>query len=129
MPEQRDTTARTRAALYLDATHILENEHDHGLALDIVASRLATSRRQLQRAFREVGRTTFRDQLTEVRMRHAAELLSRSSLTIAEIAREVGYRYPAQFSKMFQQYLGAMPSAYRRLNGRTQSLKLPATWH
>ena len=45
------------------------------LSLDDIARRVASSRRQLQRAFAEIGSTTFREHLTEVRMdarrRHA----------------------------------------------------------
>ena len=40
-----------------------------------MARRVATSRRQLQRAFAEAGETSFRTYLQKVRMDRAAELL------------------------------------------------------
>ena len=44
-------------------------------SLDDLARRVASSRRQLQRAYAEIGRTTFREHLTGVRMERAAEML------------------------------------------------------
>ena len=61
------------------------------LSLDDIARRIASSRRQLQRAFAEIGQTTFRDHLTQVRMRRAAELLATLGLTVREVANRVGY--------------------------------------
>ena len=46
------------------------------LSLDDIARRVASSRRQLQRAYAEIGGTTFRDHLTRVRMQRAAEMLA-----------------------------------------------------
>lgn len=125
---QREKTARMRAVLFGDASRILEREYSRKLELEAVAHRIATSRRQLQRAFSEIGRTTFRDHLTKIRMERAAEMLSCSSMSVAEIAKRVGYRQPAQFSKTFHRYLGLVPSAYRRINGRTRSIGWPTSW-
>ena len=74
---------------------------------------MATSRRQLQRAYAEVGATTFRQHLTRVRMDRAAELLARPTMTVREVAHRVGYRQPAQFAKAFRREKGIAPSDYR----------------
>jgi len=113
MPTQRPTTVRHRTTLYEDAVAIVEHEYDSELSLDDVARRLASSRRQLQRAYTEIGRTTFRSHLTGVRMQRAAEMLSGRDLTVREVASRVGYRQPAQFAKAFRRAIGAAPSAYR----------------
>jgi transcriptional regulator GlxA family with amidase domain len=110
---QRVTTVNLRTDLYRDAVDIVEAEYDSDLALDEIARRVASSRRQLQRAYAEIGRTTFREHLTAVRMRRAAELLAGGRLTVREVARRVGYRQPAQFAKAFRRATGASPSAYR----------------
>lgn len=112
--QQRTSTIRLRTALYEDASQIVQREYHRDLALDEIAHRVASSRRQLQRAFAEIGDTTFRRHLAEVRMRRAAELLADRSLTVRDIAGRVGYRQPAQFAKAFRRYVGAAPSAYRR---------------
>ena len=75
MPTQRPTTIRLRTSLYEEATDIVDQEFGSDLSLDEIARRVASSRRQLQRAYAEIGQTTFRDHLTRVRMEKAAELL------------------------------------------------------
>lgn len=114
---QRPATIRLRTSLFDDAVRIVENEYGSDLALDDIAHRVASSRRQLQRAYAEIGHTTFREHLTRVRMERAADLLSAERLTVREVANRVGYRQPAQFAKAFRRQLGVAPSEYR-LNGR-----------
>ena len=63
--------------------------------------------------FAELGRTSFRDELTAVRMQHAAELLYAPGLPIGSIARRVGYRQAAQFAKAFRRHHGQSPTAFR----------------
>ena len=114
---QRPITIRHRRSLFEDAVRIVEAEFASELSLDDVARRIASSRRQLQRAYAEIGRTTFREHLTRVRMERAAGLLATRRLTVREVARRVGYRQPAQFAKAFRRHRGLAPSAYRGLTG------------
>src|ERR671924_372789 len=109
----RPSTIRLRAMLLREANAIVDREYASDLALDDVARRVASSRRQLQRAYAEIGKTTFRDHLTRVRMDRAAEMLASRALTVREVARRVGYRQPAQFAKAFRRYQGLAPSAFR----------------
>jgi transcriptional regulator GlxA family with amidase domain len=110
----RPATIRQRSALFDDATAVVQSDYATDLSLDEVARKIATSRRQLQRIYAEVGKTTFRDQLTRVRMQRAAELLSQNGVTVREVANRVGYRQPAQFAKAFRSHHGLSPSEYRR---------------
>jgi AraC family transcriptional regulator, regulatory protein of adaptative response / methylphosphotriester-DNA alkyltransferase methyltransferase len=110
---QRPATIRHRTSLFDDAVAIVEQEFASDLALDDIARRVASSRRQLQRAYAEIGDTTFREHLTAVRMERAAELLDTRSLTVREVANRVGYRQPAQFAKAFRRHHGMAPSDYR----------------
>ena len=127
MPVQRPATVALRASLYEDAVAIVEREYGSDLGLDDIARRVASSRRQLQRAYTEVGKTTFREHLTAVRMDRAAELLARSSATVREVARRVGYRQPAQFAKAFRRHHGLAPSDFRaRAQARNSPEQLAA---
>lgn len=112
-PTQRPATVRHRTSLFRDAVAIVEAEYGADLSLDDIAHRVAASRRQLQRAYAEIGGTTFREHLTAVRMERAGEMLSAPALTVREVARQVGYRQPAQFAKAFRRHHGIAPSAYR----------------
>src|SRR3954468_18325828 len=118
MPVQRPTTITLRSSLFREATSIVEAEYGSDLALDDVARRVATSRRQLQRAYAEVGRTTSRDHRPRVRMERAGELLRHGAATVREVARSVGYRQPAQFAKAFRRHHGVAPSDYRAAERR-----------
>ncbi len=104
---------RLRASLLEEANAIVEREYASDLSLDDIARRVASSRRQLQRAYAEIGGTTFRDHLTRVRMDRAAEMLAAQSLTVREVAHRVGYRQPAQFAKAFRRHRGVAPSDFR----------------
>ncbi len=51
-----------------------------------------------------------------LRMRHAAELLTTTDRTIAQVAEQVGYANQFAFSDTFQRWLGCRPSANRKRN-------------
>ena len=108
----RPTTVAARVELLHDAREIMREEYADDLSLDDVAGRIATSRRQLQRVFAEIGGTGFREELAAIRMERAAELLH-GPLPIGEVARRVGYRQSAQFAKAFRAHHGVVPSMYR----------------
>ena len=109
----RPATIRLRTSLFEDAVAIVETEYASDLSLDDIARRVASSRRQLQRAYSEIGETTFREHLTAVRMDRAAELLRIRGLTVRDVAHRVGYRQPAQFAKAFRRHHGIAPSDFR----------------
>jgi AraC family transcriptional regulator, regulatory protein of adaptative response / methylphosphotriester-DNA alkyltransferase methyltransferase len=109
----RTGTVSRRRALYEEAVEIIEQEYADPIELDDVARRLATSRRQLQRAFSEIGDTSFRTLVAHVRMRRALEMLRDGSLPVRDVANSVGYRQPAQFAKTFRRHHGAPPSSFR----------------
>jgi AraC family transcriptional regulator of adaptative response / methylphosphotriester-DNA alkyltransferase methyltransferase len=113
VPTQRSSTVRLRTSLFHEANDIVEREFASDLSLDDIARRVASSRRQLQRAYAEIGDSTFREHLTQVRMRKAAEMLATRTLTVREVAHRVGYRQPAQFAKAFRRYQGVAPSDFR----------------
>src|ERR671938_292268 len=116
----RSLTVMRRRTLFEEAVEIIEREYASELELDAIARRLATSRRQLQRAFAEAGGTSFRTRLAEVRMRRAREMLHDGSLQVREVAGRVGYRQAAQFAKTFRRHHGRPPSTFRREGRREQ---------
>jgi AraC family transcriptional regulator of adaptative response / methylphosphotriester-DNA alkyltransferase methyltransferase len=118
VPRQRLATITLRRSLYDEATRIVADEYAADLELDEIARRVASSRRQIQRVFAEVGHTTFREHLARVRMDRAAELLAGDGVTVREVAARVGYRQPAQFAKAFRRHVGQAPAAYREQRQR-----------
>ncbi len=85
---------------------------DDRLTVTGLSRNIYSSRRQVQRSFAEAG-TSVRETLRAIRMERAAELLHESPHPVAEIARRVGYRQPAQFAKAFRRHHGSPPSSFR----------------
>ena len=114
----RQATRQRRRSVYEEAVQVIESKYATDLDLDQLAREIATSRRQLQRVFAEVGETSFREYLAKVRMRHAARLLREGAIPVREVAQSVGYRQPAQFAKAFRRHHGTAPSSLKgRANG------------
>jgi AraC-like DNA-binding protein len=73
----------------------------------------AVSRSVLDERFRRLlGRSPIR-YLTEWRMHVAADLLSTTDLSVAAVARRVGYESEEAFSRAFKRGLGSPPGAWR----------------
>jgi AraC family transcriptional regulator of adaptative response / methylphosphotriester-DNA alkyltransferase methyltransferase len=108
----RPDTEHRRGEILRDAMAEMERRYTEPLTVEEVARAVGTSRRQLQRVFEEQGGTTFRHHLAAIRMRRAAERLG-DGLTIAAVARSVGYSQPAQFAKAFRRHRGMSPSEAR----------------
>jgi AraC family transcriptional regulator of adaptative response / methylphosphotriester-DNA alkyltransferase methyltransferase len=117
----REATVQLMAELYLRARAIVEQNYRRRLTLPLVARLLAVSPRQLQRAYEEIGLTTFAIHLRSVRLRNAADLLAHQPLTVTDVARLVGYRQPSHFVKAFQRRYGTTPGAYRERAGRRRA--------
>jgi AraC family transcriptional regulator, regulatory protein of adaptative response / methylphosphotriester-DNA alkyltransferase methyltransferase len=109
----RARTAESLSALYRESCAIVLRHYRRPLTVAVVARALASSPRQVQRAFEEAGGTSFSAYLREVRLRNAAELLGRQPLTVRQVALLVGYRQPAHFAKAFRRRFGVTPAQYR----------------
>jgi transcriptional regulator GlxA family with amidase domain len=110
---RRPATHEARLAIFAEAAEILAGDYSRTIRIDDVARRVATSPRQLQRVFAEVGGIGFRSYLRRLRMSHAAELLATTAIPVSEVARRVGYRDASQFSKAFKRTYGVSPSESR----------------
>jgi AraC-like DNA-binding protein len=109
----RSRTTEGLAGLYREICAVVARHYRRPLTVAVVARALASSPRQLQRAFTEVGETSFSAYLREVRLRNAALLLARQPLTVRQVALVVGYRQPAHFAKAFRRRYGLTPARYR----------------
>ena len=68
----------------------------------------------LSRTFKEKSGTGFAELLVQVRMEKASEMLSDVRCKSYEVAYEVGYDNPKNFSRAFKTYYGKSPSEYRK---------------
>lgn len=99
--------------VYLQARLVIDRHYGKRLTVTALARALATSPRQLQRAYERFGESTFHEDLIARRLRAAAELLAQPAIPVADIARLVGYRQPSHFAKAFRGRYGASPARFR----------------
>jgi AraC-like DNA-binding protein len=91
-----------------------------------LADRVAMSRSAFAARFTElVGEPPMR-YVGRARMRHAANLLTTTTVAIKQIARRVGYESEAAFSNAFKRNYGESPAGYRRRNGKARVERVPS---
>ncbi|WP_169172593.1 helix-turn-helix domain-containing protein [Bifidobacterium oedipodis] len=78
-----------------------------------VARRFHYSPSYLTALYKRVFGIGIVEQVTECRIDRARELLSSTSLPMADIAHEVGYSDPKYFLRVFKRRIGLTPSQYR----------------
>lgn len=78
-----------------------------------LAKALLTNEKRLSRAFRnELGITVF-EFVRQERLRRATRMLLETSLSVTQIAEELGYSSSANFATSFRNHTGHTPSAFR----------------
>jgi AraC-like DNA-binding protein len=117
----RPDTLEARRRLYLLARVVVARHYRRRLTLAVVAGALASSPRQLQRAYEQFGELSFHEDLFARRMTAAAGLLiEQPAIAVADVARLVGYRQPSHFARAFRTRYGLAPAGFRaaaRKNG------------
>lgn len=90
-----------------------KNFNDAALCLTSVSTQFGLNERYLSSFFREQTGESFNAALLRLRMEKAEQLLQNSSMTIAEIAKSVGYASVDTFRKAYKRYTGCVPSMRR----------------
>jgi AraC-like DNA-binding protein len=110
LPEWSDLPASLRELIRLG---LLGGRPDRGW----VAARLGTSVRTMQRRLRQHD-VSFAHVVRETILGEAIEML-RKSLSITEVAMQLGYSDPAHFTRAFRRQFGMTPGEWRRANAGT----------
>ncbi len=84
------------------------------LAVAALARRAGMSERNFARAFRAETGSTPAAFIEDLRIESARRLLESTELTIAAIARQVGYRHGETLHRLFTRRLGTTPERYRQ---------------
>jgi AraC family transcriptional regulator, regulatory protein of adaptative response / methylphosphotriester-DNA alkyltransferase methyltransferase len=110
----RPTTIEQRRRLYLLARVVVTRHYRRPLTLEEVARALASSPRQLTRAYAQFGELTFREDLLTRRLNVAAQLLvEQPAIAVRDVARLVGFRQAPHFAKVFRRRYGLTPASFR----------------
>lgn len=89
---------------------------DERLTIDELSTRFGVSPTALKKEFRRLYGQPLHAWLQEQRLTQAARLLRESTMTVLEVAQEVGYSSTSQFSAAFVRRFGHTPGQYRRIS-------------
>jgi len=89
-----------------------ENMADLDFDLEMLARKLAVSRRQLFRKLRAAAGCSPNTFIRTLRLRRAAQLLTESQMTVTEITYAVGFSDLKYFRTIFRDYFGVTPGDY-----------------
>lgn len=92
---------------------IERNLHDSSLKIETVAKHCGLSVHELRNSLSAAG-TTFAEELRQMKIARANDLLAKTSEPIARIAAMVGFTTPANFTRAFKGWEGVLPKEYRK---------------
>ena len=92
-----------------DLIHSSWNEH---LPISTLTSEVRLPLATLERAFREAFGTSPRQYQLHLRLMRGKELFRHGAGSVAEVARQCGFRDPKYFSRVFKREFGCQPSDY-----------------
>ncbi|MDA3847865.1 MAG: response regulator [Vallitaleaceae bacterium] len=105
--ERKVSNVIYKAKIYIDENYNKE------IGLKEVSEAVAISPQYFSKIFKEEIGVNFIDYITKVRINRAKELLNAQTLSIKEIAFEVGYNDPNYFSRLFKKIEGISPTEYK----------------
>jgi AraC family carnitine catabolism transcriptional activator len=105
--------ANARSA-FLSAIETIHQSGNDRLDIGRMAAAAGVSPRQLQRLFKRYLQISPTSCLRAHRLKQAKELLTRTPMTIAEVALASGFENPTNFARRYSRAFGRTPSADRR---------------
>ena len=78
-----------------------------------LSSELGMSRVHLYRRFKDLTGITPKDYMKETRLKAAAILLDGNRYTVSEVAYQVGFNTPSNFTASFKSFYGISPKEYK----------------
>jgi AraC-like DNA-binding protein len=108
----------TQAAKLAPVMEFVKGNYAEFITLKQAASLAKMSVPQFVRVFKTVAGMSFVTYVTHVRLSRAARLLKESSLTIAQVAYEVGFSDQSYFDRRFKEAFGQTPREFRQLRER-----------
>ena len=91
--------------------HLSESNFD----VEGLCKELKISRTNLHRKLKALTGTSATEFIRKIRLQRAAQLAQKETMTVSEIAYQVGFESLSYFSKSFQEEFGMLPSEYGRL--------------
>jgi two-component system response regulator YesN len=91
----------------------MSKNYAENLSLEDVAREVYVSGAYLSRLFSKETGLSFTDNLNQIRIMHARELLADYRLHVSETAYQVGFNDPKYFSQVFRKFTGRTPREFK----------------
>ncbi|MGG1515366.1 response regulator [Paenibacillus oryzisoli] len=91
----------------------IEEHYSENITLESMAAQVFMNPYYFSSFFKKHTQENFKQYVTNVRMKNAVRLLLQTDLLVYEIAEQVGYHNPRQFSDMFKKCYGKLPQEYK----------------
>lgn len=95
------------------AVRFIRESADRPLSVPDVLQAIPTSRRSLERRFKEVLGRTINEEIIRTHLVRAKEHLANSNMPIVEVARQSGFGSLEHFHRTFRKRVGQTPAKYR----------------
>jgi LacI family transcriptional regulator len=113
IPRQSSDAFAAEDPLVAKAMRYIAENCDNPIKVDDVCKAIATSRRTLERKFRDSVDRSIAQEITRLRIESAKRRLIYSDAALKSIAMDSGFRNSDQFYKVFQRVEGMPPSKFR----------------
>ena|SRR5690242_18321369 len=112
LPEDAHQFSRQEQILQAVREYI-QNNLEKDLAIPLLSKRFLISERSLRRGFKKLFGITIHRYIQAERMAKARQLLSETEMSIGEVAERSGFPGLSYFDKVFKQFYGRSPLAFR----------------
>jgi AraC-like DNA-binding protein len=111
----RETTGESAGTACQIASYLDQNYASDNLSIATVADAFSLSQSYISRIFKKQYGRSIPDYIHELRVEQAKKLLRTTSLSINEIAEQVGYSTPWTLNRIFKRLVDMTPGAFRQL--------------
>lgn len=120
-----DKPQPTRSYYVKAAEEFMSLNFDSDITVDMIAEHVGISRAYLQRLYKESRQKSIIDKINELRINKAKFLLISSSLSIVDIAVNVGFNNRQHFTHIFSRSAGCSPGEFRKKEGPAADGQIP----
>jgi len=95
------------------ALRLIRENAPSGMRIDDIAREVGLSRSVLQRRFRATLHCSIHQEILNVRIRHARELLATTEIPLAAVAEQAGFKHQEYLGAVFRARVGKTPAQVR----------------
>lgn len=100
--------------------YILTEYPNPMLSVDMIADHFGYSPNYFAKLFKNITNSFINDYIKQIRIAKSQELIAETSLSVSEIAEQVGLQNPNYFYVLFKKETGLTPASYREIQNKNR---------